>query len=159
VPEQDLDRARVGMRVQHEVALDRHPDDRLHHLGAGILAVEVELADALVHAELQALGEIARHRRVLVPRAHVVARAIGAQHRDDAVGRRAVEPDRLLVRRARHEGHAHIRLVENPERALERNLVMRILAPVHMRIEQRHLEPDGEGGRGREESGGGKGEE
>ncbi len=101
---------RVGVEVD---ALAQHDlGEALDHGRARLPSEEVELADALVHLQRQARLEIGNHRRILPPVADVLACAIGAQDRHDALGVLLVELDGSVIGRARDERAPNAGLLE-----------------------------------------------
>jgi hypothetical protein len=144
---EELDHRRVvRVRLEVEIALHRDLRDALQHGIAIVRAVQVELADALVHAPGQPLLQVGNDGRIAPPRAHVVAGAIRAQHGHHPLGIAIVELEGAVVGRARDQGARDARLVED-----DHDLVRRVDAPVgsavvDVRVGERGI---GRGGRHR----------
>ncbi len=137
--EQALDRVRVGVGVQHEPVL---PGERHHaprHRQVGIGAVQVELADRGVALAGEAILEKRDDRFVAHPGADVAAGAIRAQRRHHEIRRLGDEPLRAVVAGARDEGALDAGLAQDRDRVLRRQVVPRVVAVMHVRVEEREL--------------------
>src|SRR5713226_1003465 len=130
------------------VSLHRDLRDAREHGRANVLAMDVKLADPLVHALGQPLLKVRDDSRILPPRTHVIAGAIRAEDGDDALGSALVELEGAVVRRAGHEGTSDPRLIEDGKDLLRRVRIPVGPTVVDVAVEERRLRAAGGGAEG-----------
>ncbi len=154
VPEQDLERRVVAVRMQPEPPLDGERDDPPHPRRVGIATEHVELSDATVADVTRELGLDQRiDLGIVEPRLAVGVVAVRADERHDprsgaGVGlRRGHQRARAVVRTAGREDGDHATFPEQPEDIRDGMDEGCLVVVVQVRVEDRQQvrRPRGDG--------------
>jgi hypothetical protein len=140
--EQALDGVGIGVGMQHETVLPGERDHASRHRQIGIGAIQVKLADGDVALAGEAILQKGDERLVAYPGGDVSPGAIWAKRRQHEIGRLRDEALRPLVAGARDERAHDAGAAQNGDRILRRKVVPRVVAVVHVRIEDRKLGGD-----------------
>ena len=132
----------IGVGMQHETVLPGERDHAPRHRQIRVGAIQVKLADGDVALAGEAILQERDDRLVAHPGRDLAAGAIGAKRRQHEIGRLRDEALRALVAGARDERAHDAGAAQDGDRILRRKVLPRVVAVMHVRIEDRKLGGD-----------------